>query len=164
MDIALLIDKYLSDKKHLITDQDSFNIVGDSIYSWSFANIPCPQLAEVPVVIVSEVRGEVRTLVAPAEIDQYGEEITPALYSIDPDGIITPAITELQLQLINPSTNEVIIEKDVMDELERERINAEALAFLDSTDWMVVRAMERGEELSPEFKAEREAARARIVR
>jgi hypothetical protein len=52
----------------------------------------------------------------------------------------------------------------VKSKVEQEKINAEAQAFLDATDWMVVRAMERGEELSPEFKAERQAARDRIVR
>jgi hypothetical protein len=53
---------------------------------------------------------------------------------------------------------------DITSQLEQEKINAEAQAFLDSTDWMVIRAMERGEELSPEFKAERQAARDRIIK
>lgn len=46
----------------------------------------------------------------------------------------------------------------------QKKINAEAQAFLDATDWMVIRAMEKGEELSPELKAERQAARDRIVK
>ena len=53
---------------------------------------------------------------------------------------------------------------DITAKLEQEKINAEALVFLASTDWMVVRAMERGEELSPEFKAQRQEARDRIVK
>lgn len=116
-----------------------------------------------PVLIANEVRGEVTILISEAELDSNGDEITPALYRIDPDGIISPAIYETRRVLVTPATYEVIVE-DISVQIEQERINAEALAFLDSTDWMVVRAMERGEELSPEFKAEREAARARIVR
>jgi hypothetical protein len=54
--------------------------------------------------------------------------------------------------------------KDISAEKEQEKINVEAQAFLDSTDWMVVRALEKGEELSPEFKAERQAARDSIVK
>lgn len=53
---------------------------------------------------------------------------------------------------------------DVSAKLEQEKINAEAQAFLDATDWMVIRALEKGEELSPELKAERQAARDRIVK
>lgn len=44
------------------------------------------------------------------------------------------------------------------------QINAQAQAFLAATDYIVVRAAERGEQLSPEFKAERQAARDRIVK
>ena len=53
---------------------------------------------------------------------------------------------------------------DISAQVEQEKINAEALAFLASTDWMVIRAMEKGLEISPELKAERQAARDRIVR
>jgi hypothetical protein len=67
--------------------------------------------------------------------------------------ISQPSIEQLY-ELIEP----------VKDEQEQIRINAEAQAFLDATDWMVIRAMEKGEELSPEFKAERQAARDRIVK
>lgn len=47
MDIVLLIDKFLSDKQHLVTDNCSFNVVGDSIHRWDFANIPCPSMEEL---------------------------------------------------------------------------------------------------------------------
>lgn len=47
MDIVLLIDKFLSDKQHLVTDSCSFNVVGDSIHRWDFANIPCPSMEEL---------------------------------------------------------------------------------------------------------------------
>ena len=46
----------------------------------------------------------------------------------------------------------------------QQEINSNAYTFLNSTDWMIIRALEKGEELSPEFKAERQAARDSIVK
>lgn len=47
MDIVLLIGKFLEDKVHLRADDDSFNVVENSIFSWSFANISCPTMEEL---------------------------------------------------------------------------------------------------------------------
>ena len=47
MDLALLIDKYLSDKRHLIGENDSFNIVEGSIHRWDFGAIVCPTMEEL---------------------------------------------------------------------------------------------------------------------
>lgn len=47
MDITLLIDEYLSDKRHLVTDDDSLNVYNGSIIRWDFANIPCPSMEEL---------------------------------------------------------------------------------------------------------------------
>lgn len=47
MDIVLLINKFLEDKQELKTSNDSFNISGESIVSWDFANIPCPSMEEL---------------------------------------------------------------------------------------------------------------------
>ena len=64
-----------------------------------------------------------------------------------------------------PSLEELkALEPQVSSAQSQQVINEEARAFLDSTDWMVIRAMEKGLELSPEFKAERQAARDRIVK
>lgn len=85
---------------------------------------------------------------SPAVLDEEGKELSPAQYE------------EQELELPG---YEVEVE-DLSAKLEQERINAEALAFLAATDYIVIRAAERGEELSPEFKAERQAARDRIVK
>jgi hypothetical protein len=97
----------------------------------------------------------------PKQIVQQQVELSPAV--IDEEGNeLSPAVTEMQeVELAGDYEVEIL---DVTSQLEQEQINAEAQAFLDSTDWMVIRAAERGEELSPEFKAERQAARQRIVR
>jgi hypothetical protein len=64
-----------------------------------------------------------------------------------------------------PSLEELkALEPQVSSAQSQQVINAEALAFLNATDWMVIRAMEKGEELSLEFKAERQAARERIIK
>jgi hypothetical protein len=95
-----------------------------------------------------------------AEVIQQQVEVSPAV--IDEEGNeLSPAVTEMQEVHISGYVVEI---EDVSAKLEQEQINKEAQAFLDSTDWMVIRAAERGEELSPEFKAERQAARNRIIK
>lgn len=97
----------------------------------------------------------------PAQTIQQQVELSPAV--IDEEGNeLSPAVMEMQ-EVHIPGSYEVEI-LDITSQLEQQAINAEALAFLVSTDWMVIRAAERGEELSPEFKAERQAARNRIVK
>jgi hypothetical protein len=78
MNYTVLIDKYLSDKQHLIEDSDCLNLElflsgGDG---WRFKNIPCPTMEELEILQIS-----------------------------------------------------------VQAKLDQEKINAEALAFLASTDW-----------------------------
>jgi hypothetical protein len=97
----------------------------------------------------------------PKQIIQQQIELSPPV--LDEEGIeLSPAVTEMkEVELAGEYEVEII---DISAEFAQEKINAEAQAFLDSTDWMVIRAMEKGEELSPEFKAERQAARDSIVK
>ena len=54
---------------------------------------------------------------------------------------------------------------DITSQVEQEKINAEALAYLASTDWMIVRAMENADKPVPEeIKLLRQQARDRIVK
>jgi hypothetical protein len=102
-----------------------------------------------------------KTFGEPAQTIQQQVELSPAV--IDEEGNeLSPAVTEMQ-EVHIPGSYEVEV-LDISAELAQQAINAEAQAFLASTDWMVIRAAERGEELSPEFKAERQAARDRIVK
>jgi hypothetical protein len=93
--------------------------------------------------------------ISPAVIDENGVEISPAQFETQVTE--TPAREEV----IEGYMVEIV---DISAQIEQEKTNAEALAFLAATDWMVIRAMERGENLSAELKAERQAARDRIVR
>lgn len=97
----------------------------------------------------------------PKQIIQQQIELSPPV--LDEEGIeLSPAVTEMkEVELAGEYEVEII---DISAEFAQEKINAEAQAFLDSTDWMVIRAIEKGEELSPEFKAERQAARNKIVK
>lgn len=97
----------------------------------------------------------------PKQIVQQQIELSPAVIAED-GSVLQEAVTEMQ-EVELAGEYEVVIE-DISAKLEQEKVNAEAQAFLDATDYIVVRAMERGEELSPEFKAERQAARDRIVK
>lgn len=51
-----------------------------------------------------------------------------------------------------------------IDRSEQSKVNAQALAYLASTDWYVVRSAETAEAIPEEVLQEREAARARIVK
>lgn len=100
-------------------------------------------------------------LVKEAQLDEEGVEIAPAEYE-EQDVVIKEAVTEMQeVELAGEYEVEVL---DISAQLAQEKINVEAQAFLDATDWMVIRSMEKGEELSLELKAERQAARDRIVK
>lgn len=72
-----------------------------------------------------------------------------------------PARTHKEVKL----KAEYIIEiEDISAQVEQERINTEALVYLASTDWLVIREIDAGIPCPAEVKAERAAARARIVR
>lgn len=50
MDLKIAISQYLSDKKHLITNEDSMNVYNNQLHSWDFANIPQPTMEELEVL------------------------------------------------------------------------------------------------------------------
>ena len=64
---------------------------------------------------------------------------------------------------ILPAEYEIVIE-DITAQVEQERINAEALAFLASTDWLIIRELDAGIPCPTEIKIARQEARQRIVR
>jgi hypothetical protein len=70
-------------------------------------------------LVSEEVRGPVDVLVQEAEYDQFGEELTPALYEVDPDGLITPAVYETRSVLVSPRDYEIVIE-DISAQVEQE--------------------------------------------
>lgn len=53
---------------------------------------------------------------------------------------------------------------DITAQVEQEKINADALAYLASTDWMIIREMDSGLVCPADVKLARAEARAKIVR
>lgn len=75
------------------------------------------------------------------ELDQMGE----------PTGVMLPAEYTVEIE-------------DITAKVAQEAINAGALAYLASTDWLVIREVDAGTPCPAEIKAERASARARIVK
>jgi hypothetical protein len=97
----------------------------------------------------------------PKQVVQQHVEISPAVLAED-GSVLQEVVTEMQeVEIAGDYEVEII---DITSHLEQEKINSEALTFLAATDYIVIRAMERGEQVSPELKAERQAARDRIVK
>lgn len=100
-------------------------------------------------------------LVKEAELDEQGVEISPAEYE-ERDVVIKEAVTEMQ-EVELAGEYEIIIE-DISAKLEQEKINAEALAYLFATDFYIIRELDNGIPCPAEIKAQRQAARERIVK
>lgn len=69
----------------------------------------------------------------------------------EPTGIIFPAEYTIEIQ-------------DIAAEVEQERINREALEYLASTDWLIIRELDAGIPCPADVKQARAEARSRIVR
>jgi len=65
--------------------------------------------------------------------------------------------------VILPAEYEIVIE-DITAQLEQERINAEALSYLASTDFYIIRELDNEVPCPVEIKIARQEARQRIVR
>jgi len=106
MDIALLINEYLKDKKELRDfENDSLNVVDNQIMEWSFSNIPQPTMEELEA-----------------------------------------------------------LQESVQAKLDQDAINKEALEYLASTDWMIIRELDSGIACPADVKAARAEARAKVVK
>ena len=94
-----------------------------------------------------EARIEKREVVPaiPATFDEEGIELTPEM----------PAIYE-DVEIPGDYTVEI---KDITTELEQSKINAEALAYLAATDYLIVRELDAGTPCPPEIKQARTEAR-----
>jgi len=95
----------------------------------------------------------------PPQFEQV--EVSPAVYE-EQEVEIQAAVFEDQQVEVNPEGYEISIE-DISAQLAQAAKNEAALKFLNESDWKVVKAMEKGEALSEEFKAERQAARDSII-
>lgn len=117
--------------------------------------ISCNLISIVEELVSTAVTEQVE--IQPALFDEEGKEISPAQYEIQE---IQPAVYKSVEQ---PNSCVITIE-DISAKLEQEKINAEALAFLAATDFYIIRELDNGTPCPPEIKAERQAARDKIVK
>jgi hypothetical protein len=75
------------------------------------------------------------------EIDEMGQ----------PTGVILPAEYTVEIE-------------DITAQVAQQAINAEALAYLASTDWLIIREVDAGVPCPVEIKTLRAEARAKVVR
>ena len=90
-------------------------------------------------------------------------EIIPAKEAVlDENNVeIEPAIAEEIIEHPAEYTIEIV---DITAQVEQERINDESLAYLASTDWMVIRQMDSGVPMPEDVKQARQEARNKIVK
>jgi len=99
---------------------------------------------------------------SPAVMDEAGNIVqaeipeVPAVYS---EAI--PARTHREVKLRAEYTMEIL---DISAQVEQEKQNAEALAYLAETDWMVIREIDAGVPCPVDVKSKRAEARSKIVR
>ena len=77
------------------------------------------------------------------------------------DASLVDRLSELGHGLLDEYTVEI---EDITAQVAQEAINAEALAYLASTDWMIIREVDSGIICPTEIKALRAEARAKVVR
>lgn len=109
-----------------------------------------------PVLISESIPG------SPAVMDEAGNIVqaeipeTPAVYS---EAI--PARAHKEVKLRAEYTVEI---EDISAKVQQDKDNAEALAYLAETDWMIIREVDAGVPCPVDVKAKRAEARAKIVR
>jgi len=70
---------------------------------------------------------------------------------MEPTGVILPAEFTIEIE-------------DITAQIEQEKINAESLAYLASTDWLILRELDNGTPCPVEIKIASQEARQRIVK
>ena len=123
-------------------------------------------IVDIPAVEPILIQPEIPAVPAiPAVMDDAGNIVeaeipeVPAIPAIYSEAV--PAVTHKEVKLRAEYTIEIT---DITAQVEQEKINAEALAYLASTDWMVIREMDSGLPCPADVKIARAAARAKIVR
>jgi hypothetical protein len=116
-----------------------------------------------PERIVEAIEGTYDTADVLEEIDEL---VSPAVEEVvDENGVVTipasPAVFKKMVKLKAEYTIEI---QDISQQVEQEKTNREALEYLASTDWYVIREMDSGISCPSDIKEARIAARASIKR
>ena len=143
----------------------------DPAINWDFqAEQAEPKLSEI---LASGACGNPeRSVPASADFDEadvierFEHEVSSAIAEVvnDAGEIVQEAVPAVTVPMVKLRAEYTIEIEDIADKVAQEKANAEALAYLASTDWMVIREIDAGIPCPASVKAERAAARARIVR
>jgi hypothetical protein len=100
-----------------------------------------------------------------AVLDDEGNVVEPAVEAKDAVyKEISPAVPAVVEEWVKLRAEYTIEIEDISAKLEQERINREALEYLASTDWLIIRELDAGIPCPADVKQARAEARARIVR
>jgi hypothetical protein len=99
-------------------------------------------------------------------IEEYDEIISPEIPAVmnDAGEIVQEAIPAVTAKYVKLKAEYTIEIQDISAKIEQDKINAEALAYLAETDWMIIREMDANVPCPVDVKAKRAEARAKIVR
>jgi hypothetical protein len=99
-------------------------------------------------------------------IDRETREKEPAIpTAVNEDGgELAPAVSIISEEWVKLRAEYTIEIQDIAAEVEQERINREALEYLASTDWLIIRELDAGIPCPADVKQARAEARSRIVR
>lgn len=153
---AVYEDVVVVDQEAVTEQRELLDAQGNSFNPAQFETVEIsPRITHIEQRLVSEAVYEMeQILIKEAVLDEQGVEIEPAQYE---------QRQKLAPVLIQPASYEVLID-DLTLEKEQQAINKEALKYLADTDWLIIRELDEGTPCPVEVKAERAAARARIVR
>lgn len=104
---------------------------------------------------MAEIVPEVPLVPAKPAVYDNGNLLADAV----PEVPAIPAVTQKQVKLRAEYTVEI---EDITAKLEQDKINAEALKYLASTDWLIIRELDSGMPCPAEIKALRQRAREAI--
>jgi len=117
-------------------------------------------LEEREVQLYPAIEGKAAVEGKPAVLDENGNILEPEVLA-EAEVLAQPAVMRKEVKLRAEYTIEIV---DITAQIEQEKINQEALAYLVSTDWLVIRQMDSGEPMPEDVKAKRAEARAKIVK
>jgi len=99
-------------------------------------------------------------------LEEIIEELSPAVEAVlDDQGVeVSPAIAAVTVKKVKLKAQYTVETEDVTAQVAQYAINSQALEYLASTDWLIIREVDAGTPCPDDIKAERAAARARIIR
>jgi hypothetical protein len=121
-----------------------------------------PAYVRIDRVVIQEAVFEDRQqMIQAAVFDENDQEIEPAVYETVRECVMPEVVDIQEVQV--PAEYSIVVE-DISAQLEQEDINREAMEYLASTDWMIIREVDQGIVCPSDVRAARQAARDRIVR